>query len=62
MTSKPTEVRMGKGKGAVEYWCARVRAGRVLIELDGISVEFASEILHTVSAKLPISTRFISLV
>ncbi|MFH1797031.1 MAG: 50S ribosomal protein L16 [Pseudomonadota bacterium] len=59
VTSKPTEVRMGKGKGAVDYWAARVKPGRVMFELDGVSEETAREALRLGAAKLPIKTRFI---
>lgn len=59
VTSKPTEVRMGKGKGSVDYWAARVAPGRVMFELDGVSEEVAREALRLGAAKLPIKTRFI---
>lgn len=59
VTSKPTEVRMGKGKGAVDHWVARVKPGRVLFELEGVSFDLAKEALRGGSAKLPIKTRFI---
>ena len=60
VSKKPIEVRMGKGKGAVEYWVARVKPGRILFEVDGISVELAKEALTLAAAKLPIKTRFIA--
>jgi large subunit ribosomal protein L16 len=59
VTDKPTEVRMGKGKGAPEYWAARVKPGRVLFELDGVPVNLAREALALGAAKLPIKTRFV---
>ncbi|WP_019222547.1 50S ribosomal protein L16 [Bartonella rattaustraliani] len=59
VTSKPTEVRMGKGKGSVDYWAARVAPGRVMFELDGVSEDVAREALRLGAAKLPIKTRFI---
>src|SRR5215218_4133467 len=54
VSSKPTEVRMGSGKGAPEFWAARVKPGRVLFELDGVSVQVAREALELAAAKLPI--------
>jgi len=59
VSSKPTEVRMGKGKGAPEYWACRVNPGRILFEIDGVSHEIAEEALRLGAAKLPIRTRFI---
>ncbi|MCB1381516.1 MAG: 50S ribosomal protein L16 [Notoacmeibacter sp.] len=59
VTSKPTEVRMGKGKGSVDYWAARVKPGRVMFEIDGVNEEIAREALRLGAAKLPIKTRFI---
>ncbi|TBW32753.1 50S ribosomal protein L16 [Siculibacillus lacustris] len=59
VSSKPTEVRMGKGKGAPEFWAARVHPGRILFEIDGVSHEVAEEALRLGAAKLPIKTRFI---
>lgn len=59
VSSKPTEVRMGKGKGAPDYWAARVKPGRIMFEIDGVSVEIAREALTLAAAKLPIKTRFI---
>jgi len=59
VTAKPTEVRMGKGKGSVEYWATRVAPGRIMFELDGVSEELAREALRLGAAKLPIKTRFI---
>ncbi len=59
VTSKPTEVRMGKGKGSVDYWAARVKPGRIMFEIDGVSEEIAREALRLGAMKLPIKTRFI---
>ena len=59
VTSKPAEVRMGKGKGAPEYWAAVVRPGRILFECDGVSKEVALEALRLAAQKLPIKTKFI---
>jgi len=60
VSKKPTEVRMGKGKGAPEYWAARVHPGRVMFEIDGVSEEVAREALRLGAMKLPIKTRFVS--
>ncbi|TDH36122.1 50S ribosomal protein L16 [Pseudohoeflea suaedae] len=59
VTSKPTEVRMGKGKGSVDYWAARVKPGRIMFEIDGVNEEIAREALRLGAAKLPIKTRFV---
>jgi large subunit ribosomal protein L16 len=59
VSDKPTEVRMGKGKGAPDYWAARVKPGRIMFELDGVNEEIAREALRLGAAKLPIKTRFI---
>ena len=59
VTDKPAEVRMGKGKGSVEFWAARVKPGRIMFEVDGVTVETAREALRLGAAKLPIRTRFI---
>src|ERR1700681_2483133 len=59
VSKKPLEVRMGSGKGAVEYWVARVKPGRILFEIDGVPVGVAREALLLAAAKLPIKTRFI---
>ncbi|MBB4123858.1 MULTISPECIES: 50S ribosomal protein L16 [Martelella] len=59
VTSKPTEVRMGKGKGGVDYWAARVKPGRIMFEIDGVSEEIAREALRLGAAKLSVKTRFI---
>ncbi|MEF2074457.1 50S ribosomal protein L16 [Consotaella aegiceratis] len=59
VTSKPTEVRMGKGKGSVDFWAARVHPGRIMFEIDGVAEDVAREALRLGAAKLPIKTRFI---
>ena len=59
VTSKPAEVRMGKGKGAPDYWAAVVRPGRVLFECDGVSKEVAQEALRLAAQKLPIKTKLV---
>jgi large subunit ribosomal protein L16 len=59
ITKKPAEVRMGKGKGAPEYWVAVVKPGTILFEAAGVSLELASEALHLAAQKLPIKTKFI---
>ena len=59
VSKKPTEVRMGKGKGAPEYWACRVKPGRILFEVDGVTEETAREALYKASAKLPIKCKFI---
>jgi large subunit ribosomal protein L16 len=59
ITKKPAEVRMGKGKGAPEYFVARVTPGRILFEAEGVSYEIAKEALRLGAQKLPISTKFI---
>jgi large subunit ribosomal protein L16 len=59
VTQKPTEVRMGKGKGSVEYWAAKVKPGRVMFELDGVSEAVAREALRLGAMKLPIRCRIV---
>ena len=59
VSKKPTEVRMGKGKGSPEFWACRVKPGRILFEVDGVSEEVARKALYKASAKLPIKTKFI---
>ncbi|MEM9733281.1 MAG: 50S ribosomal protein L16 [Pseudomonadota bacterium] len=59
ISSKPTEVRMGKGKGSPEYWAARVAPGRVLFEIDGVSEPIAREALRLGAMKLSVKTKFI---
>jgi len=60
VSKKPAEVRMGSGKGAPEFWAARVKPGRILFELDGVPVIVAKEALALAAAKLPIKTRFVT--
>ena len=60
VSKKPAEVRMGSGKGAPEFWAARVKPGRILFELEGVSGTIAKEALALGAAKLPIKTRFVS--
>ena len=59
VSKKPLEVRMGSGKGAPEFWVARVKPGRILFEIDGVSVQVAKEALALAAAKLPVKTRFV---
>lgn len=59
ITKKPLEVRMGKGKGSVEYWVALVQPGRMLFEMEGVSEELAREAFRLAAAKLPVSTAFV---
>ncbi|MFA5620879.1 MAG: 50S ribosomal protein L16 [Weeksellaceae bacterium] len=59
ITKKPAEVRMGKGKGAPEYWVARVQPGRILFEVGGVSREIAIEALRLAAQKLPVKTKTI---
>jgi len=60
VSSKPAEVRMGKGKGSPEFWCARVRPGTVMFEMDGVSRELAERAFELAAAKLPLKTRFVT--
>jgi len=60
LSKKPAETRMGKGKGAPEYWVAVVKPGRILYEIDGVDLETAQEALRLAAHKLSIQTRFIS--
>ena len=62
VSKKPTEVRMGKGKGAPEFWACRVKPGRILFEVDGVSEQVAREALYKASAKLPIKCKFIKII
>jgi large subunit ribosomal protein L16 len=59
VTSKPTEVRMGKGKGSVDFWAARVKPGRVMFEIDGVAESVAKEALRLAAMKLPIKSRIV---
>ncbi|MDA3857651.1 MAG: 50S ribosomal protein L16 [Roseovarius sp.] len=60
VTSKPTEVRMGKGKGSVDFWAAKVKPGRIMFEIDGVSEAIAFEALRLAAMKLPIKTRVVT--
>jgi large subunit ribosomal protein L16 len=60
VSKKPTEVRMGKGKGAPEFWAARVHPGRIMFEIDGVNEETAREALRLGAAKLPVRTRIVT--
>ncbi len=60
VTSKPLEVRQGKGKGSVDYWACRVKPGRVLFELDGVPINIAREAMDLAAMKLPVKTKFIT--
>lgn len=59
VTSKPAEVRMGKGKGAPDYWVAVVKPGTILFESAGVNIELAKEALRLAAQKLPLSTKFV---
>jgi large subunit ribosomal protein L16 len=59
VSKKPLEVRMGSGKGAPEYWVVRIKPGRILFEIDGVTTQVAREALDLAAAKLPIRTRFV---
>ena len=59
VSKKPLEVRMGSGKGAPEYWVVRIKPGRILFEIDGVTTALAKEALGLAAAKLPIKTRFV---
>jgi large subunit ribosomal protein L16 len=60
VSSKPTEVRMGKGKGTPEFWVARVKPGRIMFEIDGVTLAVAQEALRLGAAKLPIRTKVVT--
>lgn len=60
VTAKPTEVRMGKGKGSVEYWACKVKPGRIMFEIDGVSDTIAREALRLGAMKLPVTTRVVA--
>jgi len=60
VSSKPAEVRQGKGKGSPEWWAARVKPGRIMFELDGVPKDVAEQAFVLASAKLPIDTRFVT--
>ncbi|MEW6764346.1 MAG: 50S ribosomal protein L16 [Pseudomonadota bacterium] len=59
ITTKPLEVRMGKGKGSVEYWVAKIQPGKMLYEIEGVSEEIAREAFGLAAAKLPVKTTFV---
>lgn len=59
ITTKPAEVRMGKGKGAPEYWAAVVKPGRIMFEVEGVDMETAKEALRLAAQKLPVKTKFL---
>ena len=60
VSKKPTEVRMGKGKGSPEFWIARVKPGRIMFEMDGVEAGLAREALELASAKLSVATRIVT--
>ncbi len=60
VSKKPTEVRMGKGKGSPEFWAARVKPGRIMFEMDGVSEELARGAFERAAAKLPIGTKIVT--
>jgi large subunit ribosomal protein L16 len=60
ITKKPLEVRMGKGKGGVEYWVAQIQPGRMIFEMEGVAEEVAREAFRLAAAKLPVQTSFVS--
>ncbi len=59
VTKKPAEVRMGKGKGSVDHWAAKIKPGRIMFEMDGVPLELAKVAFERATAKLPIATRFV---
>ena len=60
VTSKPAEVRQGKGKGSVDYWACRVKPGRVMFEIDGVPKDVAKRAFELAAAKLPLDTKFVT--
>ena len=60
VTHKPAEVRQGKGKGSVEYWVAKVKPGRIMFEIDGVTPDVAKRAFELAAAKLPLKTRFVT--
>ena len=60
VTKKPTEVRMGKGKGSVEFWAAKVKPGRIMFEIDGVDKATAMEALRLAAMKLPVKCRYVT--
>ena len=59
VSKKPAEVRMGKGKGSIEYWACRVKPGRIMFEVDGVNIDDARKAMTLASAKLPIKCKFV---
>ena len=59
VSKKPAEVRMGKGKGSIEYWACRVKPGRIMFEVDGVNVNDARKAMDLAAAKLPIKCKFV---
>ena len=59
VSKKPTEVRMGKGKGSVEYWACRVQPGRIMFEVDGVNINEAQQAMRLAASKLPIKCKFV---
>lgn len=62
VTSKPAEVRMGKGKGAVDHWMCKIKPGLIIFEIDGVAGDVAMEALNKAAAKLPFSTKVVKLI
>jgi large subunit ribosomal protein L16 len=60
VSHKPAEVRMGSGKGSPEFWVCRIKPGRIMFELDGVSADVAREAFELAAAKLPVGTRFVA--
>ena len=60
VSKKPAEVRMGKGKGSVEFWACKVKPGRIMFEMDGVPLDLAREAFERAAAKLPVATRFVT--
>ncbi len=60
VSSKPAEVRQGKGKGSPEFWACRVKPGRIMFEIDGVPLDVARRAMELASAKLPIETKFVT--
>jgi large subunit ribosomal protein L16 len=60
VSKKPAEVRQGKGKGTPEFWCVRVKPGRIMFEMDGVPLDVAKRAMELAAAKLPVKTRFVT--
>ncbi len=60
VTKKPAEVRQGKGKGSVEFWCVRIKPGRIMFEMDGVPLDVAKRAMELAAAKLPVKTKFVT--